>query len=230
MEWILFWGVIFGLILFGVARSTQNAAEEKARIEIERQRKEAVQRKNEADFVEWVEKRQNEGWAYVARGKLMHLKQRPECTMAMSRDAPLLRFDKFELVDELRFDDPFYLNLNQIISLNVASPRVTKTRYESVPVPITTSKNKSPVARGLLGGALLGPAGLVVGAASGLNAMTETEIRHETVSRKYESRGAPQLIIGTTSDDYPVLKFRCASQEVADEWMFRIRGRQARGG
>lgn len=79
------------------------------------------------------------------------------------------------------------------------------------------------------GGAILRPTGLILGAASGLNAKTTTTMKSETVYKSYDGHGLPQLIIGTTRDDYPYFKIQCATQEVADEWAFRIRGRQARG-
>lgn len=47
----------------------------------------------------------------------------------------------------------------------------------------STTKNKSPVARGLVGSALMGGAGLVLGGMSGLNSKTETNT--STVAEDY---------------------------------------------
>jgi hypothetical protein len=230
VEWLLLLVIITVVVGF-IAVSKENEAERQRAVK--RQEFLAAMAKAKADLEEnladWVVKRQAEGWAYASRGKLMHKIGQPECIMFLSGTAPLLRVDEFQMDGELRFENPIYLNIKQIISISTARPRMTKSRKETVPVSIVASKNKSPVARGLIGGALLGPAGIVIGAASVLNSKIETKIERETVYREYEGYGAPQLIIGTNCDQQPILKIRCANQEVADEWMFRIRGRQSRG-
>jgi hypothetical protein len=75
---------------------------------------------------------------------------------------------------------------------------------------------------------LLGPAGLVIGAASGLNGKIETNVEERRIAEKVSELGAPQLIIGTSDPQRPVLKLKFDDPEVASEWMYRIRGAQAR--
>ena len=224
--------VLIGVILV-VAFLVQND-----RIEADTRRKEAKTKKAAqreiddriaAELEEWSAERQAEGWTYITAGKFMHRAGQPRCIMLLSLNTKLLRFDVFGEGDGLTLEPPIYVNINKITSLNVARPKVTKSRSVSVPISITETKQKSPVGRGLLGGALLGPAGLILGAASGLNAKTTQRIENHTTSQSYESLGAPQLIIGTTIPETPVFKMQCANDELADEWMFRIRGAQSSG-
>lgn len=224
------WG--FAGLVFFILVTALKEHDEKKRLELE-----AVERKTklaekqarlEAELWEWAKDLHQNGWSHVSVGKMMHLEGQPRCVLALAENSPTLRFDRVDGSDDFKVHPPIILSLSDIISLNVARPTVRKSREELTPVPITESVQRSPVARGLLGGAILGPAGLVLGAASGLNSKTTTNIEYQTVTKEYDAPGAPQLIIGTKWEDYPYFKIKCANQEVADEWMFRIRGRQAK--
>lgn len=230
MEWVLFLFVILAgfaaWVHFRDQADNARRAEEKAKKQAAHDAQRAA---IEEDLLAWMQGLQSDGWSLISRGRLMHQKGQPHCTIALATNAPLLRLDEIKIEEKFEASEPIYVNLREIISLNVARPTVQKSRKEIVPVPIIESHQRSPVARGLIGGAILGPAGLVLGAASGLNAKTTTTIKSETVYKSYDGFGLPQLIIGTNRDDYPYFKIQCANREVADEWAFRIRGRQARG-
>jgi hypothetical protein len=187
-------------------------------------------RRSEAAKAEiaWIGDYATKGWKYVSRAKLMHASGQPNCVFMMSDNDLLLQICSFETREEFLPGSPIVLNVNQVLGLNIAKPKITKTREKIVPVSIVENKRKSPVGRGLVGGALLGPAGLVLGAASGLNSKTSTKVEERTVTEQYETEGDPQLIIGTSIPDEPVLKIKFDPPSLADEWLFRIQGAQSR--
>ncbi|WBY16644.1 hypothetical protein PF049_00275 [Erythrobacteraceae bacterium WH01K] len=229
MEWILLICIILtGLAFWSKAYDENRALEFEAAKAERKALKEKKQAEIDKDLVVWMTKIQREGWSLISRGRLMHLEEQPHCIIALSNTSPLLRVNQIDVQDEFSHAEPIYINLREIISLNVARPSVRRSRQEKISFPITETQRRSPVARGLIGGALLGPAGLVVGVASGLNSQITTSVKSETVNKEYDGLGDPQLIIGTNREDHPYFKIKCANQEVADEWVFRIRGRQNR--
>ena len=179
-------------------------------------------------LTDYLESLTNEGWRGVCNAKLLADRQSQDCAVMLSDDRGDLRIVVYELGTEFTCEEPLTFHLRDILSLTVARPKITKTRKKIAPVSIVENKRKSPVARGILGGVLLGPAGLVVGAASGLNSKTITKIEQHEVTEFYEAEGDPQLIIGTTRDDYPVLKMKFDPTSDAEKWMFRIQAAQRR--
>jgi len=191
--------------------------------EAEKRRAEAIH----AHFNEFVEAMAEKGWKYISKAKLMHKSGQPPCLFMTSENGQLIQFMEYSIAEKFHSSDPQFLSINQVISLNIARPDVTDSRKKTVHLPITESQEKSPVARGLAGGAIMGPAGLILGAASGLNSRTKTRIETKTVYEQYEKKGDPQLIVGTSSPDVPVLKLKFDPPSLADEWMFRIRALQS---
>jgi Tfp pilus assembly protein PilX len=235
MSWIfgIVAAVVVILLIIGLVDDSQQKArqaENKALSNQKLREAEAALEHFEKALADAVETRTRDRWKFVSKGKLMHIQGQPQCLAMMSDNGLIVRFE--EVVDDNGFatKEPISLNLNQIVSLDTASPTITKSRKTSVPVTVTETKQKSPVARGLVGSVLLGPAGLVLGAASGLNAKVTTKTENQTIYEKYESSGDPQLILGTSSPNHPVLKIKFDPPNLAEEWMFRIRGAQASGG
>lgn len=166
------------------------------------------------------------GWNHISKAKMMHVAGQPTCYFMIDEKGASLRIATYQLSQEFTIESDFQVAVRRIISMNVASPSVTKTRTKTVPVTTVHHEKKSPVARGLVGGVLLGPAGLVLGAASGLNSKATSTVSHEKVLEDYETVGDPQLIIGTSDQTYPVLKFKFDPPTLAEEWMYRILGAQ----
>lgn len=219
---------VVGLLIFAVISDSKRQAEASAKRLADHLAKKARDDEIENLVAAWKKAQSIDGWQFVCEAKIMHISGYPECFFMMSDNGLLLKMNEFERNVPLVVKENAYLNINQIISINTARPKITKSRKTSVPVSIVESKNKSPVARGLIGGAILGPAGIVIGAASGLNSKTTTRIENRDSYESYETQGDPQLIMGTTSPELPVLKLKFSAPELADEWMFRIRGLQAR--
>ncbi len=72
---------------------------------------------------------------------------------------------------------------------------VVETYTRTVVTPVATQKKKSAIGRGLVGGVLLGPAGLILGAASGIS--PETKIV-QTTSKQQDTRvvkGKPTVLL-----------------------------------
>jgi hypothetical protein len=168
------------------------------------------------------------GWTHISKARMMHVAGQPHCYFMIGETSPRLRIVTYQVSQEFTIDGETEIDLARVISMNIASPSVTKIRSKTVPVTTIEHKKKSPIARGLVGGALLGPAGLVLGAASGLNSKVTSSVSHEKVQEEYETLGDPQLIIGTSDKDNPVLKMKFDPPSLADEWMYRIMGAQRR--
>lgn len=175
---------------------------------------------------EWLSGHENEGWKYISEARMMNAEGQPHCAVMISENLILLKICEYRLDTKFDPSNPLIINVNQVLGINTAKPKITKRREKSVPVSIVENDPKSPIGRGLVGGALLGPAGLVLGAASGLNSKTSTSIQEHKVMEEYEINGDPQLIMGTSLPDRPVLKLKFEPPSLADEWMYRIRGAQ----
>ncbi|RYX80510.1 hypothetical protein EON83_28350 [bacterium] len=166
------------------------------------------------------------GWNHISKAKMMHVAGQPSCYFMIDEKGGSLRVATYQVSQDFTLDSDFQVPVRGVISMNVASPSVTKTRTKTVPVTTIHHEKKSPVARGLVGGILLGPAGLVLGAASGLNSKATSTVSQEKILEDYETVGDPQLIIGTSDQTYPVLKFKFDPPTLAEEWMYRILGAQ----
>jgi hypothetical protein len=178
----------------------------------------------ERDKSAWLETLK--GWRFQTFGRVLNLKSRPKCIIALGADDRLLRIAQFS--DEGKFEvlSDKILALNKIISLDIAFPTVTKTVYDVQAVPIVSKQKRSPVGRAVVGGILLGPLGAVVGAASGLNGAVTTNVEERQVAKKIESRGDAQLILGIADVEVPVLKIELEPPQLAGEWLHRIRAAQ----
>lgn len=143
------------------------------------------------------------GWSHISKARMMHVPGQPHCYFMIKGTS--LRIATYQVSQDFTVESDFEIDVNCITSTNVIIPPITKTRTKTVPVTKVEHKKKSPVARGLVGWSLLGPAGLILGAASGLNSKVTSSVSHEKIQEEYETPGDPQLIIGTTSQDDPVL-------------------------
>lgn len=218
-------------LLFAVRhRTIQSNRQAKKDIEIDLQlkRQEAAARKKIAlaERDSWLKSLSEDGWLGVCNSKLLKDNTSLDCAFMLSSDRNLIQIFPYEALEKFIYKTPIELTVREILSLNVVTPRIVKSRIKIVPVSIVENKTKSPVARGLIGAVLLGPAGLVVGAASGLNAKTGTRVENHKVTEKYEADGDPQLIIGTSRDDYPVLKIKFEPVSLAEEWLYKIQAAQ----
>lgn len=176
----------------------------------------------------WVKSLENEEWSVVTQARYLNTEGQPNCLVMICKKSLFLQILTYKLDTDLTKSQDLNLHINQVIGLNIARPRVTKYRSKQVPISSIETKTKSPVARGLVGGALLGPVGLVLGAASGLNSEVSTTTQNQTVEEAYETDGDPQLIIGTSLASNPVIKLLFDVPSLADEWLYRIKGAQSR--
>lgn len=206
-----------------VALAQQKAVDNERRA-LERAAKQAQRDEAKAAADRWPS--EQIGWNHISKAQMMHVAGQPACYFMIDEKGGALRIATYQLTQEFAVDNDFEINVRGVISMNVASPSVTKTRTKTVPVTTIQHEKKSPIARGLVGGVLLGPAGLVLGAASGLNSKVTSTVSHEKVLEDYETVGEPQLIIGTSDQTHPVLKIKFDPPSLAEEWMYRILGAQ----
>jgi len=122
------------------------------------------------------------------------------------------------------------IGIEKIFSASVKWSDVQETYYRTELVPIAIKNKKSPVARGLVGGVLLGPAGLVLGAASGLGGKATIVTEERKVRDQRTVKGKPVLFIGTTDPSYPSIKLSFVSDNVPEHWLNQIRAAKARAG
>lgn len=232
-----FWGFIVGaavppLMLYFLRYGAIQEIGERRRLEAEKKeqaRLERIERKKLARSKrdKWVEGLAADAQSNACKARMLEDGSGQDCVVMFARGRNAVRIIPYQLDEEFFELDAIELALTDIISLDIARPKVTKTRKKTVPVSIVENKRKSPVGRAAVGGVLLGPVGAVVGAASGLNAKTETRIENREVSERYETDGDPQLVVGTKLDDFPVLKLKFDPVANAETWMFKIRGAQS---
>jgi len=162
-------------------------------------------------------------WDFAARGRIMHLEGQPHCLSFLSKEKREISFHCYELYKREAPEGITTIELDRIVSLKIVRPTIEKSRVEYRPVAKTQENKKSPVVRGLVGGAVLGPAGVVLGAASGLKTDGKTEIENVKVRKKYSGLGKPQLIIGVRDMEEPYRKIQFESEEGAEKWEYRLK-------
>jgi len=79
----------------------------------------------------------------------------------------------------------------QILSVELQHNERNEKFYRTESVPVSATNKRSPVARAIVGGVLLGPAGMVVGAASGLGGTTKITSEERRVTDNRIVRGRP---------------------------------------
>jgi len=168
------------------------------------------------------------GWKFQTFGKVLNLPDRPQCIICLSADDRLFRIVQFNDETEFAIISDEVLALTKISSADIAYPAVHRTVYDTQAVPILSKQKRSTVGRAVIGGALFGPVGAVVGAASSLNGPLITKVEERQVARKIEGKGDPQLIVVLADVHTPILKFQLDPPQLAEEWAYRIRAGQRR--
>jgi hypothetical protein len=126
--------------------------------------------------------------------------------------------------DEFRVQADATIPLADIFSVEVQRTEVMEDYYRTELVPVVSSKKKSPVARSVVGWALLGPVGALVGAASGTRADIPTDVQERKVLDQRKRVGPAVLVLGTTNPLHPMIKISLESDHAVEEWKFRIKG------
>jgi len=125
---------------------------------------------------------------------------------------------------------PIHFSLESVFSAEVRWKELKETFFRTEVVPISSTNKRSPVGRALVGAVLLGPAGLVIGAASGLGGKTTITSQERKVLDERIVKGKPTLVIGTTDPNFPVVEVSFRSDNVPDHWLGQIRAAKARAG
>ncbi len=171
----------------------------------------------------WLANRQEAGWQFVTPGSLMKIPQQPVCYIMVSKDGKTLCFEKRDGEFNIEADPFLVVQMANIASLDIVRPSTTLYRSVDVPDTITNVKRKSPVKRGLVGLAVLGPAGAVIGAASGLKDDVSIQTTTKRVTESYQGEGNPRLAIGTNDPANPYFEIRFLDSTQCDIWLHRIR-------
>ncbi|WP_148650938.1 hypothetical protein [Sphingopyxis granuli] len=145
--------------------------------------------------------------------------------MGMDEDEKLLRLISCKKEQSsLTVSNDKTLSVEKIRSVSIDRPLKNlniATHVEKMPVAV--GSNRSPVGRALIGGAIAGPVGALVGGMSGLGGkseieMVETRRYHETI--QYESY--PKLVIVIDDLESPRHMFEFDSIKETNEWSARI--------
>lgn len=83
-----------------------------------------------------------------------------------------------------------------------------ETYRRAVTTPVALAKNKSAIGRGLAGGVLLGPAGLLLGAASALTPETKIVEHKSSELAERTVKGPPMLVITTRDRENPFIRLQ----------------------
>jgi hypothetical protein len=122
--------------------------------------------------------------------------------------------------DEFQPGTSLEVPVGMVLSAKVERDDVRETFYRNEVVPVAINNRKSSVGRALVGGALLGPAGVVMGAASGLGGRSDIITKTQKVADERIVKGPPLLVIGTATNG--VLHISFAVESHAEHWANQI--------
>jgi hypothetical protein len=143
--------------------------------------------------------------------------------LALANDGRALRFIAWHREGAaLACVDDQTLSTTTIRATSINQPDVASVVTHREKVPVAVAARRSAGGRALVGGLVAGPAGAVIGGASGLNAgskikMVATE-RHETVY----SKGHPVMVIEFDDLVTPRRSVTFADANTTDDWLSRI--------
>lgn len=114
------------------------------------------------------------------------------------------------------------IQFSAIRAVEFVQDDVVETYMRRVTTPVAVQKKKSAIGRGLVGGVLLGPAGLLLGAASGV--APSTKIVEHTVSHADQRiiKGPPTMMLTTRERVDPFIRIEFAKPDDARAWTLWI--------
>lgn len=214
MGWWIFWGVVIATIGFWLYTDTNNAQARQA----ERETKTA---KYEADKQ-----------AFLSRefaGSELHLAKwdgKP-AMFATVDDEAAIRLIQY--VDHLpwvsnswRVDLDRTIRFSDLRSVTVEQDDVVETFTRRVTTPVAVTKHKSAIGRGLVGAAVLGPAGLLLGAASAVKPTTKVIEHTTTQTDQRVVKGPPTLVLTTRDRTDPFVRIAFDKIDDAKAWALWI--------
>ncbi|MFD0850616.1 hypothetical protein [Sphingosinicella xenopeptidilytica] len=188
-----FLGIVIATIPFWLFGKKRLAAAKTAAEEERRQKDESLRLKKEAEEAKKAEVQRLKqsflegmaGWDFKSEGRMMNVSGQPNCFFASGAEGRLLRIVQFiENDEDFQILNDQTIAVNQIMSMNIASPKYQSTEYYKQAIPIVSSEpKKSVVGRSVVGGALFGPAGAIVGGMTGLNNAISTKVEEREFSR-----------------------------------------------
>jgi len=121
---------------------------------------------------------------------------------------------------EFHAGTPVEVPVAMLLSAKVVRDDVREAYWRTEIVPVAVKNKKSPVGRALVGGVLLGPAGVVIGAASGLGGKSQVINEERRVMDERVVKGPPRLVIGTATNG--VLNISFEAENHAEHWANQI--------
>jgi hypothetical protein len=138
------------------------------------------------------------------------------------------------LDEELHIHTDLALHQGDVLTVETEIEQIAKTRSKQIttPVPVQTitqtGQNRSALGRGIVGAAVLGPAGGVIGAVSGLDNKTSLNSKTEIIEHKsyvkedYTVEGRAFLVVGIRNFKSPILKLEFVDRQELKEWYVRF--------
>lgn len=121
-----------------------------------------------------------------------------------------------------RTEDELIFPVGSLVSASLEGTKATERKLVTEREPVIVHQKKSPVARALVGGALLGPVGAIAGASSGLNSKSHIRYKETKVYKDVECEGPKLLVVGTSDVRSPALRITCPSDKQTEDWFHRI--------
>jgi hypothetical protein len=211
--WLLGWGAIRRRK--ELVKETNALAAE--RLNFEREEKERIERSRKA-FLDSLS-----DWPVKANCKI----EKRRCAALINANSTALRFITFSENGEPLIERVFQIAVKSIISMGMERPEIVTTVSDIQYVPVTIQKQKRPITRAVVGGALFGPVGAVVGAVSGVGGRIETKVEAHRTTRRKTLLGSSQLVLGTSDPNHICVKIEFDPVKLAEEWWYRIQAAQS---
>ncbi len=141
-----------------------------------------------------------------------------EASLLMAeRDGGAIRLASYRMKPEFEISTVARLPISSIVSFGLSTRESVERTMQRTVTPVAMPEKKSAVARGLVGGALLGPAGMVVGALSAVSPESKI-VEHSSYSPHQMTRHHQVLTIAANDGGPKVYVLEMERGGDADAW------------
>lgn len=145
--------------------------------------------------------------------------------LALNRDENALRVLTYRSGEEVMIVSDKTVPLNSIMELTFRQDSREISYTRTVTTPVAVQKKKSAIGRGVVGLAVGGVPGLLLGAASAVTPSSKIVEHKQEIKDTKMVDGPPTLVFGLRDAEIPLMKLEFQERSLAEEWLYRIKAK-----